>query len=85
MKEKILSVFFVVVLFFFFILGMVIKDKDISKYERRKLTTKYDLKKDAFNNLENYLADQFPFRNTFLSLYSFFDRVFLGNKTTIFI
>ena len=68
MKEKILSISFVVLLFFFLLLGLIIKDKDISLLERRNLTTKEDLKNNPFDNLESYLSDQFPMRNLFLSL-----------------
>ena len=80
MKEKMLSISFVTLLFFFLLLGLVIKDKEISIMERRNLTTKEDLKKDTFENLESYLTDQFPFRNGFLSLYPLIDRVLFGNK-----
>lgn len=80
MKEKFLSITFVGILFIFFALGIIFKDQKISLLERRYLTTKETLNKDPFTNLDVYLSDQFPFRNTFLSLYSFFDRVILGNK-----
>lgn len=80
MKEKILSISFVVLLFFFLLLGLIIKDKDISLLERRNLTTKEDLKNNPFDNLESYLSDQFPMRNLFLSLNSFINRSVLGNK-----
>ncbi len=80
MKEKILSISFVVLLFFFLLLGLIIKDKDISLLERRNLTTKEDLKNNPFDNLESYLSDQFPGRNLFLSLNSFINRSVLKNK-----
>ena len=80
MKEKIQSISFIFLLFFFFLLGLILKDKEISSFERRNLTTLASVKKDPLLNLEKYLDDQFPFRNTFLSFYSFFDRVVFGKK-----
>lgn len=79
MKEKIITYFFVGILFVFPICGLFIKDKSISSYERRKLTTSSDLKDDFVSNLDDYLSDQFPLRNVFISSNSVFDRYVLGN------
>lgn len=80
MKEKILVISFISILFLFFGIGLITKDKNISLVERRNLITREDLKKDPFKNLESYLNDQFPLRNTLISLYSLVDRLILGNK-----
>lgn len=80
MKEKIISVLFVVILFGFMILGIVFKDRNISNYERRKLTTVEELQEDFFEKLDDYLNDQFPFRDNFISLNSLYNRNILFNK-----
>jgi len=53
------------------------EEKDISKYERRKLVTSSSLKKDVFGNLDDYYSDQFPFRDEFISLNSVINRYLL--------
>lgn len=80
MKEKILSISFITILFSFSILGLILKDKDISSYERRKLTSSSSLKEDLLSNLDDYLTDQFPLRDFFISLNSTYDRYILNNK-----
>ena len=72
MKDKIISISFVLFLFYFMILGVITKDQEISKEERRKLTQfkkielstifSYD---NYFSYLNDYFTDQFPYRNTF--------------------
>lgn len=79
MKEKIISLIFVSIIFIFSILTLVIKDKDISSYERRKLVTTTSLKEDFIINLDDYLSDQFPLRNELISTNSIFDRYILQN------
>lgn len=79
MKEKIITCSFVGILFIFPICGLFIKDLDISSYERRKLTTFFDLKDNFVDNLDDYLSDQFPGRNFLISSNSVFDRYILGN------
>lgn len=78
MRDKIVVILFVCILFSFFLLGIIIKDKDISNYERRRLTTVNDLKKDFNSNLDDYSSDQFPFRDTLISINSIFDRYILN-------
>jgi len=82
MKDKIISILFVGTLFIFSILGLIIKDKSISSYERRKLTTSESLKEDFIGNLDKYLTDQFPFRDDLISINSIFDRYILMNGET---
>lgn len=79
MKEKIIVMTFVGILFIFPICGLIIKDKEISSYERRRLANTSSLKEDFVDNLDDYLSDQFPLRNEFISTNSIFDRYVLGN------
>ena len=80
MKEKIISIVFVVIIFTFGFLSIILKDKDISLVERRKLVNVETLKEDFNENLDKYLTDQFPLRDEFLALNSAFNRYFLNNK-----
>ena len=80
MKEKIISIGFVVIIFTFGFLSIILKDKDISLVERRKLASVGTLKEDFNENLDKYLTDQFPLRDEFLALFSAFNRYFLNNK-----
>ena len=80
MKEKIISIGFVVIIFTFGFFSIILKDKDISLVERRKLANVSSLKEDFNENLDKYLTDQFPLRDEFLALNSAFNRYFLNNK-----
>lgn len=82
MKDKIITVLFVGILFIFLILGLIIKDKDISPYERRKLTNSNTLKENFIDNLDDYLTDQFPLRDDLISINSIFNRYILMNSET---
>lgn len=79
MKEKLTSIIFVIILFSFSCASMILKDKDISSYERRKLTNTNTLKENFIDNLDDYLTDQFPLRDFFISSNTTFNRYFLGN------
>lgn len=79
MKDKIIVIVFVGILFIFPICGLIIEDREISSYERRKLVTVSNLKSDFISNLDDYLSDQFPLRNELISINSVFDRYILGN------
>lgn len=79
MKEKIISISFVGILLLFLTLGLFLKDRDISSYERRKLMTTKKLKGDFIENLDTYLTDQFPLRDELISIHSIFERYVLGN------
>lgn len=70
MKEKIIVYLFIVYLFFFSFLGMIIKDKEISLTERRKLETfpSFSVSSDYLKKVEKYLLDQFPFRDEFRNI-----------------
>lgn len=72
MKDKIITFSFIVCLILFMILGIFIKDKDISYQERRKLAklptdwnTVLDEDSTFFDDLDDYFLDQFPFRDWF--------------------
>lgn len=80
MSEKIIGVLFNLILFGFLIGSFLFKDQLISITERRKLTTITALKEDVHKNLEDYLADQFPFREQFLTLDNIYNRYILQNK-----
>lgn len=79
MKERIIAILFTSLLFGFSITTIILKDKEISSYERRKLTTSDSLSENFLDNLDDYLTDQFPVRNTMISINSIFDRYILGN------
>mgnify|MGYP003290213989 CR=1 FL=1 len=70
MKNKIITYIFILYIFTFSILGIIIKDKDISNEERRELTTfpKFTLNSEYITNIDKYLLDHFPIRNTFRSI-----------------
>lgn len=76
MKEKILSISFVLVIFFFFLLNIFTKDSKLSYTERRKLTqfpkisTKSIMNGNVFDSFEDYALDQFVFREKFRNLKS---------------
>lgn len=80
MKDKFISIIFVTILFIVGFSFLVISDKDTSFYERRKLMSSEKLSDDILENLDDYMSDQFPFRDVFISLNSVFDRYFLMNK-----
>ena len=80
MKDKFISITFVIIIFSFAIFSLILKDKDISKVERRKLTNINSLKEDFNKNLDKYVTDQFFMRDTFLTLNSAFNRYLLNNR-----
>lgn len=80
MKEKIITILFVSFLLGLGILSLLLKDQDLSFLERRNLIQVSSLKKDFPANLDNYMEDQFPFRNSFIFLNSLFDRFVLLNE-----
>ena len=70
MKNKITVLIFIIYITIFSILGIIIKDKEISTTERRKLSTlpTYTLNSEYVNKLDKYLLDHFPLRDTFRSI-----------------
>lgn len=70
MKNKIITIIFIIYIFIFSILGIIIKDKEISISERRKLQTipEFTLSSEYVTDLDKYLLDHFPFRDAFRSI-----------------
>lgn len=74
--NKILVSTFVLYISVFFVLFVIIKDKDFSELENRKLSKfpKFTLErlmnKEFGDEFETYLADQFPLRDKFISIKS---------------
>lgn len=72
MKDKVITFSFILCLFIFMIFSVFIKDVDISYQERRKLAQfptnlSSIIQSDSsfFDDLDDYLLDQFPFRDWF--------------------
>ncbi|MBQ8472590.1 MAG: hypothetical protein IJ501_03710 [Bacilli bacterium] len=70
MKEKIIVYIFISYLILFSGLGIILKDKDISLTERRNLKEfpEFSLNSNYLNEVEKYLLDHFPFRDSFRSI-----------------
>ena len=72
MKNKLIIILFSTYILFFSISHIILRDKDISEVERRKLAKLPDIKEitkgEYSNKLESYLLDHFPFRNNFRSI-----------------
>lgn len=70
MKNKILIILFLGFIFSFSILGLILKDQEISFTERRKLTTfpEFTLESNYSDKLDKYFLDHFPLRDTFRSI-----------------
>lgn len=74
MKEKVISITFIVFIIGFFVMSFVLEDEVLSKHERRKLTQVPKLDSDFISNLDDYVVDQFPLRNEFINLNSNINR-----------
>jgi len=70
MKNKIITFTFIIYIIFFSITHLVIKDKEISSSERRNLKVfpDFELTSDYITDIEDYLLDHFPYRDTFRSI-----------------
>ena len=70
MKNKIITFIFIIYIFTFSILGIILKDKEISTTERRKLTIfpEFTLNSEYINKIDKYLLDHFPLRDNFRSI-----------------
>ena len=75
MKNKIITILFIIYISIFSILGIIIKDNEISSTERRKLSTfpEYTLSSEYVTKLDKYLLDHFPIRDTFRSIKATFN------------
>ena len=70
MKNKIITISFIIYILTFSILGIIQKDETISTTERRKLSSfpEYVLSSEYVTKLDKYLLDHFPLRNEFRSI-----------------
>ena len=74
MKEKILSITFVVIMCLFMCISIISPDKKVSVSERRNLISFPVIQLDSiingdfFENLDKYLVEQFPFRDLFRNI-----------------
>jgi len=79
MKNKIITICFIIYIFSFSIIGLVLKDKEISTTERRYLKKfpSFELDSNYITNVDKYFLDHFPFRNNFRSIKANFNYNFL--------
>ena len=70
MKNKIITIIFIIYITTFSILGIIIQDKEISISERRKLSTfpEFNLSNEYITKVDKYLLDHFPSRDNFRSI-----------------
>lgn len=70
MKNKITVVLFIIYILIFSLGGLLLKDKDISLIERRKLSKypTFEISSEYINKVDKYLLDHFPLRDTFRSI-----------------
>lgn len=70
MKNKIITYLFLGFIFTFSILHILIPDNEISNSERRKLSTfpEFKLSSTYIEDIDSYLLDHFPLRDTFRSI-----------------
>ena len=70
MKDKIITISFLIFIITFSLLGIIYKDNDISYSERRELSKfpKYNFNNDYINKLDKYFLDHYPYRETFRSI-----------------
>ena len=79
MKNKIITIVFLIIIIGLGFISIVAKDNLLSTFERRKLAqfpTKID--KNFTSKLDDYLLDQFVFRNKLINLNSFINRKVLN-------
>lgn len=86
MKDKIITIGFIVILLGTLLINIIVKDEKVSTTERRKLeqfpeiTTQKIMKGDFSEKFEKYAMDQFVGRNNFRSIKSIFNIYALGQK-----
>ena len=74
MKNKILSISFIIIIFSLSIISIILPDKDISETERRHLmhfptlNIKTIFNGDFFEEFKTYTVEQFPFREIFIKI-----------------
>lgn len=83
MKQKIISVFFILFIFGFGIAGLVMNDKNFSDMENRPLAQQPEVNTENVMNgefqdkIESYLSDQMPLRDSLYSLKVDYERLML--------
>ena len=86
MQNKIITIGFIAILSIIFLLNIVIKDKDISTTERRKLaqfpeiTIGKILNGDVMDKWEKYVEDQFVQRDLFRGIKAFWSMNIFAQK-----
>ena len=78
MKNKIIAIIFICIIFGFCLISIFAEDNLLSTFERRKLAQLPKLSEDFTEDLDNYLLDQFVFRNQLINLNSFINRKILN-------
>ena len=78
MKNKIITILFIAIIFGIGIISVILKDTEISTFERRKLASFPEISEDFSEDLDKYLLDQFPFRNSLINLNSIINRKLLN-------
>ena len=78
MKNKIITIVFLIIIIGLGLISIIARDNLLSIFERRKLATFPKLDKDFTTKLDDYLLDQFVFRNKLINLNSFVNRKILN-------
>lgn len=78
MKNRIMTCVFLIGIFGIAIASIFLKDKEISVFERRKLTQFPKVDADFTQKLDDYLVDQIVFRDELIGLNSGINRKVLG-------
>jgi len=78
MKNKIIAIIFICIIFGFSLISIFANDTLLSTFERRKLAQFPKIDEDFTEKLDEYLLDQFVFRNQLITLNSFINRKILN-------
>lgn len=87
-KDSTITVIFIIMIFSVFLANLIVKDKDISETERRKLASFPEITKENITDeklsedFEGYFSDQFVGRDLFRSIKTFYSLKIFGNKDT---
>ena len=75
MKNKIITFLFIAYIFTFSLLGIFLKDKEISYSERSYLKEfpEFSLNSDYITKIDKYFLDHFPFRDNFRGIKALFN------------
>ena len=87
MKDKIISILFITTLIFFFLFSIFLPDKEISASEKRTLANFPEIEIESilngsfFEDLNDYLVEHFPLRDSFRKLKGFVStKIFQKNE-----